>query len=94
MSWERQKSHVTPMPEEPSLLIWLIGGLAALIAGGLIFVLHANQLLGAGQSYNIWVVSGSPPLIWIFCICLRAWIYNNGVDKHEFESKEDRKSVV
>ncbi|MBT0727720.1 hypothetical protein HGT73_10135 [Rosenbergiella australiborealis] len=88
MSWERQKSHVTPMPEEPSLLIWLIGGLAALIAGGLIFVLHANQLLGAGQSYNIWVVSGSPPLIWIFCICLRAWLYNNGVDKHEFESKE------
>ncbi|WP_185749330.1 hypothetical protein [Pantoea dispersa] len=88
MSWERQKSHVTPMPEEPSLLIWLIGGFAALIAGGLIFVLHANQLLGAGQSYNIWVVSGSPPLIWIFCICLRAWIYNNGVDKHEFESKE------
>ncbi|WP_455916870.1 hypothetical protein [Pantoea agglomerans] len=88
MSWERQKSHVTPMPEEPSILIWLIGGLAALVAGGLIFVLHANQLLGAGQNYNIWVVSGSPPLIWIFCICLRAWLYNNGVDKHEFESKE------
>jgi hypothetical protein len=33
-------------------------------------------------------VSGSPPLIWIFCICLRAWLYKNGVDKHEFESKE------
>lgn len=88
MSWDRQKSHVTPMPEEPSLLIWLIGGLAALIAGGLIFVLHANQLLGAGQNYNIWVVSGSPPLLWIICICLRAWLYNNGVDKHEFESQE------
>lgn len=88
MSWERQKSQVTPIPEEPSLLLWIIGGLAALISGGLIFVLHANQLLGAVQNYNIWVVSGSPPLIWIFCICLRAWLYNNGVDKHEFESKE------
>jgi hypothetical protein len=88
MGWERQKSQVNAMPEEPSLLIWLIGGLAALIAGGLIFVLHANHLLGAGQNYNIWVVSGSPPLIWIFCICLRAWLYKNGVDKHEFESKE------
>lgn len=88
MSWERQKSQVTPMPEEPSLLIWLVGGLAALIAGGLIFVSHSNQLLGSGQNYNIWVVSGSPPLFWIFCICLRAWLYNNGVDKHEFESKE------
>ncbi|MBS0878720.1 MULTISPECIES: hypothetical protein [unclassified Tatumella] len=88
MCWERKKSQVTAMPEEPFLLIWLIGGLAALIAGGLIFVLHANQLLGAGQNYNIWVVSGSPPVIWIFCICLRAWLYKNGVDKHEFELKE------
>lgn len=88
MSWERQKSQVTSMPEEPTLLLWLIGGLAALIAGGVLFVLHANQLLGVGQSYNIWVVSGSPPLIWIFCICLTAWLYNNGVDKHAFESKE------
>lgn len=88
MGWERQKSQVNAMPEEPSLLIWLIGGLAALITGGLIFVLHANQLLGGGQNYNIWVVSGSPPLIWIFCICLRAWLYNNGVDKHKFDLKE------
>ncbi|ELD0414579.1 hypothetical protein QNZ02_001553 [Escherichia coli] len=88
MSWERQKSHVTPMPEKPSLIIWLIGGLAALIAGGLIFVLHANQLLGAGQNYNIWIVSSSPPFIWIFCICLRTWLFNNDVDKHEFESNE------
>lgn len=88
MSWERQKPQVTPMPEEPSLLLWLIGGLAALIAGGLLFILHANQLLGVGQNYNRWVVSGSPPVIWTFCICLRAWIYNNGVNKHEFDSKE------
>lgn len=88
MGWERQKSQVTPMPEVPSLVIWFIGGFAALIAGGGVFVLHANQLLGAGQSYNIWVVSGLPPFFWVFCICLRAWFYNNGVDKHGFESKE------
>jgi len=88
MSWERQKSQVTPMPEKPSFLIWLICGLAALIACGLFFILHANNLSGIAQNYNIWVVSGLPLLLWFFCICLRAWIYNNGVDKHEFESKE------
>ena len=88
MIWERQKSSVAPMPEEPSLLVWLIGGLAAMTAGGLIFVLHANQFLGPGQDYNIWILSGSPLLFWFICICLRSWLYNNAVDKHEFESKE------
>ncbi len=87
MGWERKKTQISPIPDTPSLLFWLIGGLAALIAGGLILLLHSNQLLGVGHKYNIWVVSGLPPFFWFFCIFLRAWFYNNCVDKHEFESK-------
>lgn len=88
MSWERQKSSVIAMPEEPSMVLWLIGGLVALIAGVLIFVLHANQLLGMWQRYNLWVLSASPLFAWFVLICLRGWVYNDAVDKHEFEVKE------
>ncbi|MFK3912927.1 hypothetical protein ACI2JI_12665 [Enterobacter cancerogenus] len=88
MGWERQKSSVAAMPEEPSMVLWLIGGLVALISGVLLFFLHANQLLGVWQHYNLWVLSGAPLFVWFVLICLRGWLYNNTMDKHEFEAKE------
>lgn len=88
MSWERQKATITTEPEEPSLVIWLIAGLVAVIAGVLLFVLHANQFLGELQKFNLWIVSGSPILIWFITICLRGWMYNHAMDRHQFESDE------
>lgn len=38
MSWERQKATIAAEPDEPSLVIWLIAGLVAVIAGVLLFV--------------------------------------------------------
>ena len=32
MSWERQKATIAAEPDEPSLVIWLIAGLVAVIA--------------------------------------------------------------
>ena len=88
MIWERQKSTVADLPDEPSIVLWLMFGMVALFTGVMLFILHANQLLGSFQHYNLWMLSGSPLLIWFFLICLRGWLYNNAVDKHEFESKE------
>lgn len=88
MAWIRNKPAIAKMPEEPSLIIWLFAGLVALIAGVLLFVLHANHLLKVWQQYNVWLLSGAPVFVWFVLICLRGWIYNNGVDKHEFETKE------
>lgn len=88
MSWERQKTSVAALPEEPSLVLWMTGCVAALIAGVVIFVLHANQLLGSWQHYNLWLLSGVPLFTWFVLICLRGWFYNSAVDKHEFEAKE------
>ncbi|MDF7680983.1 hypothetical protein PT300_10495 [Enterobacteriaceae bacterium ESL0689] len=88
MVWKRQKSSVTPLPEEPSLLLWLVAGFAALVAGGFIFIFHANQLLGSWQHHNIWLLSAALPGLWFVAICLRGWRYNNRVDKHQFELKE------
>lgn len=88
MSWERQNATITEEPEEPSLVIWLIAGLLAVIAGVLLFVLHANQFLGELQKCNLWIVAGSPVFIWFIMICLRGWVYNHVMDRHHFESDE------
>lgn len=88
MSWDRQKSTVSALPESPSLILWLMLGMVALIGSVLLFVLHANNLAGPFQSLNLWAVSTAPIVIWVGLICLRGWVYNSAYDKHQFESKE------
>ncbi|HHK9553844.1 hypothetical protein VB265_08715 [Enterobacter sichuanensis] len=88
MSWERQKSAVFEMPEEPSLSLWLMLGIASLVGSVLLFVLHANKLAGPLMSYNIWIITACPLLVWFFFLCLRGWIYNNACDRHQFETDE------
>ncbi|MGF6101434.1 hypothetical protein [Enterobacter sp. A4] len=88
MSWERQKSTVSAMPEEPSLSLWLMLGIVSLVGSVLLFVLHANKLAGFLMGYNIWIITACPLLVWFFFLCLRGWIYNNACDKHQFESDE------
>ena len=84
MAWERQKSNVAGLPKEPSLIMWLIVGVAALVTGVLLFVLHANQMLGEIQKYNLWLVTAGPLFVWFVLICLRGWRYNNVLDKYQF----------
>lgn len=88
MSWERQKATIAAEPDEPSLVIWLIAGLVPVIAGVLLFVLHANQFLGELQKFNLWIVAGGPLFIWFVTICIRGWMYNHAMDLHQFESDE------
>lgn len=88
MSWERQKSTISAKPEEPSFILWMMLGGLALVGCVLLFVLHANQLAGPLQTFNFGAVTAFPAVIWFFFLCLRGWLYNNAVDKHEFESGE------
>lgn len=88
MSWVRQKSIISAKPEEPSFILWLMTGVLALVGCILLFVLHANKLAGIIQTCNIWVVTVSPVVIWIFFLCLRSWLYNNAFDRYEFELNE------
>ena len=57
MSWERQKSTILAKPEEPSFILWMMLGVLALVGGVLLFVLHANQLAGPFQTFNLWAVT-------------------------------------
>lgn len=88
MGWERKIPIISKRPEEPSLVLWLSGAIVALIASVLLFVLHANQLLGSFQSFSIWVLSATPLVIWFTLICLRGWLYNLAFDRYKFETDE------
>ncbi|QMR42792.1 hypothetical protein [Klebsiella aerogenes] len=88
MSWERQKSTVSKRPEEPSFVLWFMLGVVAVVGCVMLFVLHANKLSGPLQSFNLWVVTASPIVIWFFFLCLRGWLFNSAFDKHEFEANE------
>lgn len=50
MVWKRQNPVISEPPVEPSLVLWLIAGITALVTGMLLFVLHASQLLGPWHS--------------------------------------------
>lgn len=88
MSWKRQKSTVFAKPEEPSFALWLMLGVVALVGSVMLFVLHANQLAGPLQEFNIWIAMAGPLVVWFFFLCLRGWIYNSAFDRHEFEKNE------
>lgn len=88
MGWERQKSTISAKPEEPSFILWMMLGVLALIGCVLLFVLHANQLAGPLQTFNLWAVTACPAVVWFLFICLRGWLYNNAFDRHEFEAGE------
>lgn len=88
MAWKRHKPIIAASPVEPSLILWLIAGIGMLVAGILLFVLHANQLLGSFQTDNIWILSAIPLVIWFTLICLRGWLYNRAFDRYKFETDE------
>lgn len=88
MSWERKKPIISQRPEEPSLVLWLSVAIVALIASVLLFVLHANQLLGSFQTLSIWILSAMPLGIWLILICLRGWLYNLAFHRYKFETDE------
>ncbi|WP_299996525.1 hypothetical protein [uncultured Cedecea sp.] len=73
---ERQESIRHKRPTEPSLVIWLMAGVVALLSGVLLFWLHIFQLLGALQIYDIRLLSAIPLLLWLILLCLRVWLYN------------------
>jgi hypothetical protein len=88
MGWERKNPVITCLPKEPSLNIWLIAGIMALLGSIALFVLHANMLLGPLQLMNVWVISSGPLCLWLFFVCLRAAIYNAAFNRHAFATNE------
>ena len=88
MGWERTKATITALPAAPSLVVWLLTGLAAVVAGVLLFTFHASGMVKSLVSINIWWLAFGPILAWLFLLCLRAWIWSREVDKYHFLQSE------
>lgn len=88
MGWERTKATTTALPTALSLVVWLLTGLAAVIAGVLLFVLHASGMVKTMATMNIWWLAFGPILVWLFLLCLRGWIWSREVDKYHFLQSE------
>ncbi|EOC0475515.1 type VI secretion protein [Cronobacter turicensis] len=88
MSWERTKATTKELPEAPSLVGWLAGGILAIIVCVLLFILHAFGTLKVLSGLNIWWFSLAPFICWFCLFCLRGWLWGKEVDEYQFLQKE------
>ncbi len=88
MGWERTKAAIMELPAGPSFIGWVLAGGAAVIAGVLLFILHASGMVKVLAVFNIWWLASSPVLGWFFLFCLRGWLWGRTVNVHQFLQKE------
>ena len=88
MGWERQKPVTTEQPQPPSSAGWLISGVLAVIAGVLLFVLHASGSLKIVNAVNIWLFSLLPVVLWILIFSTCGYLYGRALDRFQFLQRE------
>ena len=88
MGWERQKPFTTEHPSPPSSGGWLISGVLAVIAGVLLFVLHASGSLTVLKSINIWLFALIPVVLWILTFSTCGYLYGREMERFQFFQRE------
>jgi len=88
MGWERQKPFTTEQPSPPSSGGWLISGVLAVIAGVLLFVLHASGTFSALKAINIWLFALIPVVLWILTFSTCGYLYGREMERFQFFQRE------
>lgn len=88
MGWERQKPFTTEQPAPPSFGGWLLSAVLAVIAGVLLFVLHASGSLKVLNAVNIWLFSLLPVVVWILAFSMRGYFYGRELERFQFLQHE------
>jgi hypothetical protein len=79
------------MMEAPAPIVlgrWILAAGVALLAGVLLFLLHAAERVPQLQALNIWALTGSPLLIWILMFSARAHAYGSALSHQQFLEEE------
>lgn len=84
MGWVRTKALITEQPPAPSLIWWLLAGMLMVIAGVLLFILHASGTIKTLSAMNIWWVSLTPVGGWLLVFCLRCYLWGRELKEHQF----------
>lgn len=88
MGWDRQAALVMPAPATMVLGRWILAAVVALLAGVLLFLLHAAERVPPLQALNIWVLAASPLFIWLLLFSARAYVYGSALGHHQFLEDE------
>ncbi len=88
MGWERQKPFTTEQPSPPSSGGWVISGVLAVLAGVLLFVLHASGSLTVLKLLNIWLFALIPVVLWILTFSTRGYLYGRELERFQFFQRE------
>jgi hypothetical protein len=88
MGWDRQAPHVMEAPAPIVLGRWILAAVIALVAGVLLFLLHAAERVPPLQALNIWLLAGAPLLIWVLIFSARAHAYGSALSHHQFLEEE------
>jgi len=88
MGWDRKAPSVVQAPVPPMLGRWVLAAGVAVVAGVLLFLLHASMQLAPLHAINAWLLSGSPLLIWVLLFGARAYFYGGALSQHQFLEEE------
>lgn len=88
MGWDRQAPEVVEAPEPPVLGRWVLAAVVAVLACVLLFLLHASERMLLLHTFNIWVFSGSPLLVWLLTFGARAHVYGGALSRYQFLKEE------
>lgn len=88
MGWDRKAPSVVQAPTPPMLGRWVLAAVVAVVVGVLLFLLHASIQLAQLQAINVWLLSGSPLLVWVLLFGSRAYFYGGALSQHQFLEEE------
>ncbi|WP_339418699.1 MULTISPECIES: hypothetical protein [unclassified Pseudomonas] len=88
MGWDRHPPEVVEAPEPPVLGRWVLAAVVAVLACVLLFLLHASERMPLLHTFNIWVFSGSPLLVWLLTFGTRAHAYGGALSRYQFLEEE------
>lgn len=88
MGWDRKAPFVVQAPVPPMLGRWVLAAVVAVMVGVLLFLLHASMQLAQLQAINVWLLTGSPLLVWVLLFATRAYFYGGALGQHQFLEEE------
>ena len=88
MGWDRQPPEVVEAPAPPVLGRWVMAAGIAMLGCMLLFLLYASERVPQLRVLSVWVVSGTPLLVWVLAFGARAYVYGGALSHHQFLEEE------
>ena len=84
MAWNRRAPEAAVAPEPLSMVRWLGAALLAIVVGMGLFVLVASGRAPELGNLNIWMLAGTPMLVWLLAFAIRIYTYGGALSHFQF----------